>query len=267
MHRYNASLKERSHALSSYLTQQTRLSELKDTQEKLKQLYVLQDVFYIWHRGPFVTINGLRLGMTDCSAIVSSPPNTNGALEQQANSFWNNNHVIGSPVVENNVPWHEINASLGMMALLMHTLHKRLRIFHPRYMVHPRGSTTKVLSRKTKQEWDLFHQPTAFQFFARRNWNAALNIMGYILFEIIDEVNRVVVTSNDDKALRREEDWTIPFEVKLEGDWGNERIGAVKIRGLDVAFNGDAVEWTKAMRYMAIDLKMVVALVAKYVTD
>jgi hypothetical protein len=52
--------------------------------------------------------------------------------------------------------------------------------------------------------------------------------MGYILFEIINEVNRVVITSNDDKGVRREEDWTIPFDVTLEGDWGNERIGTVK---------------------------------------
>jgi beclin 1 len=258
-HRYNAAVKDRTRALSSYLLQQTRLGELKDTHEKLKQIYVLQDVFHIWHRGPYITINGLRLGMADCSAIISSSSNPSGALEQQTNSFWNNNHVIGSPIVENNVPWHEVNASLGMMALLMHTLQKHLRIFYPRYMVHPRGSTTKVLSRKTKQEWDLFHQPTAFQFFARRNWNAALNIMGYILVEIINEVNRVM---RNDKVVQGE-DCAIPFPVTLEGDWGNERIGTVQICGLDIAFHGDAVEWTKAMRYMAINLKMIVALVAK----
>mmetsp|Transcript_1742 Transcript_1742/g.3156 ORF Transcript_1742/g.3156 Transcript_1742/m.3156 type:complete len:402 (+) Transcript_1742:38-1243(+) len=280
MHRYNAAVKERSRALSSYLMQQTRLHEHRDAHEKLKQIYALQDIFYIWYRGPFVTINGLRLGMADCSSSLmissattsssSSSSSSNlisSALEQQTNSFWNNNNVTGSPVVENSVPWHEINASLGMMALLMHTLQKYLRIYHPRYMVHPRGSTSKVLSRKTKQEWDLCHQPTAFQFFARRNWNAALNIMGYILFEIINELERFIQNNDNKEGVEAGgEDCAIPFAVMLEGDWGNERIGTVKIHGLDIAFNGDAIEWTKAMRYMAINLKMIVALVGKYIT-
>lgn len=260
MHRYNTAVKERTRALSSYAMHQAQLHELQECHEKLKQIYVLQDVFHIWHRGAYATINGLRLGMSDGSVLMSSSTNAAGGSLEQANSFWNNNHVVGSPVMETNVPWHEINAGLGMVALLMHTLQKRLCIFQPRYMIHPRGSTTKVLSRKTKQEWDLYHQPTAFQFFARRNWNAALNIMGYILVEIINEVNRV----KEEKKIDGE-NWIVPFDVSLVGDWANERIGTVKIHGLDVSFNGDAIEWTKAMRYLAIDLKMIVALVATYV--
>lgn len=62
-------------------------------------------------------------------------------------------------------------------------------------------------------------------------------------------------------------EWVMPFAVSLESDWENERIGAVKVGGLDFAFNGDGVEWTKAMRYMAIDLKVIVAFVAKCVDE
>ena len=148
-------------------------------------------------------------------------------------------------------------------------------------MIQPRGSSTKVHSRKTKQEWDLCHQPSAFQFFARRNWNAALNILGYCLWEVVRDVSeRMGVVNmlekekqnNDGGAETKKNkhnnmEWVMPFPVSLESDWENERIGSVKVGGLDFAFNGDGVEWTKAMRYMAIDLKVIVAFVAKCVDE
>ena len=139
-------------------------------------------------------------------------------MNMSINSFWNNSSVQNnnksnatqSAAADNSnasananindlkvqvtvtVPWHEINAAVGMVGLLIHTLQSKLLIHTcSRYMIQPRGSTTRVLSRKTKQEWDLFHQPAAFQFFAKRNWNAALNILGYCLLEIVSEVDRI----------------------------------------------------------------------------
>jgi len=255
-HRYNQAIQKRTNALSSYSQHHRKLDEIQAAHEKLIQCYVLQDVFHIWYRGAYATINGLRLGMCTSPSVEASSP----AVQEQTNSFWNNNNVNGSAALDNNVPWHEINAALGMIALLMKTLQNKLHIYQSRYMIQPRGSTTKVLSRKTKQEWELYHQPTAFQFFARRNWNAALNILGYTLYEIVREVNILKKSNGIDRI-----DWVIPFDLSLEGDWGNERIANVKIGGLEVGFNGDGVEWTKAMRYIAIDLKLIVAFVATFV--
>jgi hypothetical protein len=254
-HQYNRITEKRTGALSSYAQQHRKLDEIQAAHDKLKQFYVLQDVFHIWHRGAYATINGLRLGMCTLPPVEHSQ-----VVQEQTNSFWNNNNINGSAVLKTIVPWHEINAALGMIALLMQTLQNKLHIYQSRYMILPRGSTAKVSSRKTKQEWALFHQPTAFQFFARRNWNAALNILGYTLYEIVTEIN-ILKKSNGIDGM----EWVMPFDVTLEGDWGNERIAIVKIGGLEVDFNGDGVEWTKCMRYIAINLKLVVAFVATFV--
>ena len=44
---------------------------------------------------------------------------------------------------QNDVPWHEINAGVGMIALLISNIQSKLRI-GSRFTILPRGSTTKV---------------------------------------------------------------------------------------------------------------------------
>jgi hypothetical protein len=291
VHRHHQAVLERTLALSDYKRQQNSYQVLQADYQKLVKVNVLQDVFHIWHRGhgSFATINGLRIGMCVAPPVpaesapashASSTSTSTTQMQSQTSSFWNNNTINNNAnkSAENDVPWHEINAAVGMVALLLHTLQDKLHIYQSRYMIQPRGSSTRVHSRKTKQEWDLFHQPAAFQFFAKRNWTAALNILGYSLYEVVREVERIRIRiwlekeeENGDRngngngngnTNSRNEAWIIPFAVSLEGDWENERIGNVKVGGLDFAFNGDGVEWTKAMRYMAIDLKLIVAFVA-----
>jgi len=258
MHRYNQAVSERTRAISQYAQQQMKLDEFQSDYEKLKEVNVLQDIFHIWHRGfAYATINGLRLGMVSTHPIKSK--STAPVIRvQETNLFWNNSSNNSHAVMENSVPWHEINAGLGMIALLMQILQEKLKIYQSKYRIQPRGSSTSVCSRKTSQEFSLFFQPAAFQFFARRNWNAALNILGHCLYEVVKEVERLG-TLDESKI------WNVPFGVVLDGDWGNERIGVVKVGGLEVAFNGDSVEWTKVMRYIAIDLKLIVAFVAKHI--
>lgn len=58
--------------------------------ERLQQTNVYQDVFRIWHDGPFGTIGGFRLGRTN----------------------------------DVSVEWDEINAAWGQAVLLLHTMAK-----------------------------------------------------------------------------------------------------------------------------------------------
>lgn len=251
---YNQATLEKYTAISNYTKKKIEKKEREDELSKLQKIHVLQDVFHLWHRGSYATINGLRLGMT------SIPPLDQRSKIDSNTSFWNNsgNLMNGN---NNTVPWHEINAALGMVALLMQTLQKNLRIEHQsRYEILPRGSNTIVSSRKTKQEWELFHQPTTFQFFSKRNWNAALNILGFCLYELACEMTRLSKHVDGENVSNPLE--TPPFDVKLEDDWSNERIGIVKVGGLQIAYN-DGADWSKVMRYVAIDLKMMIAFVSK----
>lgn len=62
------------------------------TLERLRHIRVLNDALFIWHSGPFATINNCRLGR-----MPTDP-----------------------------VPWTEINAGLGQLALLLASVAKRL---------------------------------------------------------------------------------------------------------------------------------------------
>jgi hypothetical protein len=63
----------------------------RDTLSRLRYLTVHNDAIFVWHRGPFVTLNGCRLG-----------------------------RLPGLPV-----DWPEMNAALGQMAMLLATISGR----------------------------------------------------------------------------------------------------------------------------------------------
>ena len=318
LYEYNEILSKRRQSLSHYSEIQREYKSISDEKKKLDGINVLHDVFYIFHRGHFATINGLRLGMS------VPPPNPTGISSQSSSnsmalsSSSNNVNMNG----QNDVPWHEINAGIGMIALLISTTQSKLRI-RSRFTILPRGSTTKVCFNTSSnvqgqdsgttvgngnvgggggssnnngnaggsaQEWDLHYQPTTFSFFAKRHWNTALNILGYCLYEVIEEVKRRLESyrsshsgsvhgeSSSGALYRSISDGTktvkgdpgteiiIPYAVELSGDWKSERsVGYVKIGGLDIGFQNDGILWTKALRYVALDLKWAVAFIAKYV--
>lgn len=104
--------------------------------------------------------------------------------------------------------------------------------------------------------YDLFYREDRFQFFAKRNFNTALYGLILCLKDLSNEV------------LKRDPSLRLPFEITQENhdedDYSNDE-GVVKVGGLDVAYLGDGVEWTKVMRYVAVDLKWLVAYVTRHV--
>ncbi|KAL9179311.1 hypothetical protein ACHAXT_008601 [Thalassiosira profunda] len=112
--------------------------------------HVLGDAFCIWHRGPFGTINGFRLGKsaTTMAGLVKKCAGGGGggrgpgagqagseggspgksifswgaadnAPEQSNNNTAKPNSAAPEKVV---VPWNEINSALGQIVFLLHTL-------------------------------------------------------------------------------------------------------------------------------------------------
>lgn len=233
IHRYNQMIlvKENETDLHNQLIQ--KKVSLEERFDKLSEIDVLSDVIYISHRGFYATVNSLRL------AMCTSPPMVVKSL---------GNSSVES---EQNVPWHEINAAIGMLALLVQNFQIKLQIIHQcQFVLIPRGSTTKISSRKTNQEWDLFYQPSAFHFFARRNWNTAIQILGFCILEVSQEMKN------------RSSTFSLPYPIETTSSFDGNRVGSIKVADMEITYNGDnSAAWTKSMRYIAVNLKVMQAAI------
>lgn len=86
----------------------------------VKSTNVYNDVFKIWHNGPFGTISGFRLGRT--------------------------------PDIP--VDWEEINAAWGQAVLLLHTMAQACKLTFSSYRLQPMGSHPRISDKRTS--YDLF---------------------------------------------------------------------------------------------------------------
>ncbi len=132
--------------------------------------HVLSDVFLIWHRGPFGTINGFRLGQSALtmaglvrkhgghdegqpakgvgSSVFSwiSSGNTGPATSnttQNTNTSSTNPNAIPDKV---QIKWNEINSALGQVLFLLNTLQNlpQSGISFRRHILQPCGSASKI---------------------------------------------------------------------------------------------------------------------------
>ena len=250
----------------------------------LRTLDVTNDCFHIWHRGPFGTINGLRLG-TDISPAsssvgsgvggqsstghLSSSDGGGGAFDLSsmvagaAASFFSepnassaasgNNTGTGSTFDSFKVPWSETNAALGQVVLLLSVLQAKPNsgIVFKSHELIPMGACSKIGVRHTDgratTEYGLFYSDDSFSFFGKRNFNTALNGLCHCLKDVINV------------ASRRDRTITLPHEVIIPSGRGEITIG-----GLPITFDGNNGEsWSKAMKYLLTDLKWLVAFTTK----
>jgi len=248
----------------------------------LRTLDVTNDCFHIWHRGPYGTINGLRLG-TDISPASSlsaggggggqgsagnaSSDGGGGAFDLSsmvagaAASFFSDQNTSSSGGGNNNiafvsfkVPWSETNAAIGQVVLLLSVLQKKPNsgIVFKTHELIPLGACSKVGVRHTDgratTEYGLFYSDESFSFFGKRNFNTALGGLFYCLKDVINV------------AARRDRTLTLPHEVIIPSGRGEITIG-----GLPIAFDGSNGEsWSKAMKYLLTDLKWLVAFTTKH---
>uniref|UniRef100_A0A7S2EJK0 Atg6 BARA domain-containing protein n=1 Tax=Ditylum brightwellii TaxID=49249 RepID=A0A7S2EJK0_9STRA len=318
--------------------------------EMSKGWNVTNDCFYIWHRGPYGTINGLRLGgevsplhpaalrerengmmlshagstggrriaamsvgeaVSSAAAVVRGSGTSSAATADAGSSgagvdlismlfsggaggilgnqppLSDSTNSISGPSSASNpsppqritskydafkVPWPEINAALGLSALLLDTLQKKPHsgIVFQTHEIMPLGIATKIGVKPDNNNkkgantawYNLFYSEesySAFQFFTKRNFNVALNG----LLKCLQDASEVVVSA--DKAL------VLPHEIT------STSRGEMIIGGLPISYfaNGggsgsgstekEGERWTRALKYFLTDLKWVVAYTVKHV--
>jgi hypothetical protein len=146
---------------------------------------VTNDCFYIWYRGPFGVINGLRLGSEvaaipadpDATAVTVAVPAANaGKVGILRSSLGRDNNLVPTNGTIS-VPWAEINSALGLVALLLSTLEDKPHSgFKFKNVIVAAGSTSKIGLRRgdAVTYYDLFSDDS-FHFFGKRNFNIAVS--------------------------------------------------------------------------------------------
>ncbi len=199
--------------------------------QALVQLNAANDCFYIWHAGPFATINGCRLGRLPAYITVE---------------------------------WADINAGLGHVALLLATLVERADFRFRHYQLQPLGSFSKIVKREaassstggdddeatlggsassnTSNKLSLYYDEANLAFFPRRNFNLALTAF----LKCVEEFGAYV--EKQDPTLR------LPHRIQ-EGQVGGLSIALVP---------GSEESWTRALKLLLTDLKWLLAWSAKH---
>jgi beclin 1 len=253
----NMAMQHRQMALDDYHSAVAIKKKLVEWLELAQRWNVTNDCFFIWHRGPYVTINGLRLGS---ELPVSPTANTKGAnansvsvgVTTTAADSNGNGNSQPSPQINNagfKVPWVEINSALGITALLLSTLEQKphVAIRYPHEIV-PMGSTSKIgLRNGAAVTYYNLYSDDGFQFFGKRNFNIALAALLQCVKEAAEAVEKL--------------DRTIVIPHKIEKTPKAEWI----IGGLSILYGTDGEQWTRSMKYMLTDIKWLVAYSTKHV--
>ena len=107
--------------------------------------------FFIWHDGPFGTINGFRLGR--CPSILTD--------------------------------WNEVNMAWGQTALLLATISHKLSFTFSKYRLIPMGSTSRITKSKREQSsYDLHSKNGGGGIFSRSTFNLGMGAFLSCLDEI-----------------------------------------------------------------------------------
>lgn len=195
----NAAEADRIDAFIRYRSATSGRASAEAQLDVLRSLDVTNDCFHIWHRGPFGTINGLRLG-TDISPASSSvgsgvggqssaghsssSDGGGGAFDLSsmvagaAASFFSepntssaaSGNITGSAFDSFKVPWSETNAALGQVVLLLSVLQAKPNsgIVFKSHELIPMGACSKIGVRHTDgrapTEYGLFYSDESFSF-------------------------------------------------------------------------------------------------------
>ncbi|KAL7516850.1 hypothetical protein ACHAWX_001826 [Stephanocyclus meneghinianus] len=152
-----------------------------------RRWHVLSDAFFIWHDGPFATINGTRLGRSASTpfafskgrAIVHGPGETEGKSSAPSSSTlampsffsWgetNTKSAVPTRTATNMppslvvVPWSEINSALGQIVFLLYTLQHTpySGIEFRKHVLQPCGSASKIgFLKNAKTDTTVSQQP------------------------------------------------------------------------------------------------------------
>ena len=199
-----------------------------------QQWNVISDCFHISHRGPFGTINGLRLG-SEAAAVDLA---VDDSVHQSRRPFSIIEGKAGQAATVR-IPWIEINAALGHLALLLSTLESRTNAgISLRHVIVPLGSYSKIGIRGRSDSVSLYnlYSDDSFQFFGKRNFNTALQCMAECVVDAAEAIQK------HDRTI------AIPHVIENQRD-------CTTVGGISIAYGNDGVEWTRAMKYLLTDVK------------
>ncbi|KAK5778723.1 beclin 1 PWA37_000658 [Arxiozyma heterogenica] len=229
----------------------------------LRKTNIYNETFKISHKGPFGTINGLRLG-----SIYKIP-----------------------------VSWKEINAALGQVVLLLRLLSDQLNYPLKNYRLEPLGSYSKILKYDiTIKNWTtlevyydenfkftkLFHSETNFD----KSLESLLDIVQQLSQYILNPVQNSIFTANNTQDRNNSESATtnnIENRLSNESKYvqrssltktnvNNTTIDELpypifdgKINSLSVTLYGKEpdIKWTTAMKFLLTNLKWLLLLSTK----
>ncbi|KAL3800622.1 hypothetical protein HJC23_006084 [Cyclotella cryptica] len=160
---------ELSHDLANTARQSlmTQRKHLENEYSISKRWHVLSDAFFIWHNGPFATINGTRMGRSARTPLASSKERATvhgrGGMDGNSTSSsakasffsWgetNTNTAVPTRTATNMppslvvVPWNEINSALGQIVFLLYTMQHipYSGIEFQKHVLQPCGSASKI---------------------------------------------------------------------------------------------------------------------------
>jgi beclin len=210
---------------------------LRNTLSLLQHTSSLDDVFFIWHSGPYGTINQCRLGKLPI-------PSNYGANAGFSNS-------IKSPAVD----WPEINAAFGYTALCVSILAKRIpSLSLKQFRIIPMGSYSRLMPlqagasvstslgflQDSKNSIELFNDG---KLFAPRRLNAGICAFLSCIAEMATHITSVLDSS-----------FTLPHPISSDG----RKIGQ-EPTVLSTEYGKSEILWTRAMKLLLIDVKWMLA--------
>ncbi|KEP63175.1 UNVERIFIED_CONTAM: hypothetical protein HHA_221360 [Hammondia hammondi] len=196
--------------------------------ERLKRLNVMNDAFHIWTDGALPSINSCRIGR------ISSPATPS---------------------------WAEINSGWGHMCLLLDVLFRKVYVHPTHYRLVPRGPFSCLIRRKDDTVLPLQGggKETGLSRFFYRNRHFDEATVAFL--ECVQELHEALVHFARQPwppyaSPGVQTPWEPPdLPFAIEGD----RVGGLSIR---LHLSQDE-RWTKAVKYLLIDLKWLLSYVEK----
>jgi beclin len=145
------------------------------------------------------------------------------------------------------VDWSETNAALGQLLLLLHTIARLTSFSFTKYRLHPMGSFSRISKHDDPSTlYELYGSSDSWGpklFWGRRFETALLGLL-FCIKEL-----------GEYAAGKEKGGFAYKYPIK------NDMVGDVSVK---VQFHGDG-KWTKALKYMVIDVKYLLVWCSKYV--
>jgi beclin 1 len=230
-------LEQEEKCLIEYFNYQRNLIKLEEKQKsldnqlkkttihlsRLKSTNVLNAAFHIWHSGSFGTINYFRLGR-----LPDMP-----------------------------VEWDEINAGLGQVILLLHSLATKIKLEFKRYKLIPFGNYSyievieNVATLNVKKGDNLnMYGVGGFKYYF--DWDKKFDYGMVAFLDCLEQLEAKIKSIDSN--------FSMPYPIK-----GHELEDKKTSTKYSIRFQKNThEEWTKALKYMLTNLKWSLACVAGF---